>query len=1321
MKRKQILIAWISTLLVMLFQIQMVTAAQILGTGSISGTIINHADNSPIEDVRIRLYQGTDVNIADQDAGDYVGSTYTEQNGFYQLSDLDERRYRLRVRDQYVDGTPYFETNIYNVQVLEGANTPNMDFTLRQAAVIYGYVKTADDTPLVAKLSTETAFTHDGEEWHTWNTDINGRYEFLVAPSPGMFYPIHVRKALIPGKGYRVYGGSTMLSWPDGKHPEQHGYDLLGSDTITNTFSGTYSCYAIVVDVDHLVKVDAIEFSDVPTPSYWSTGNTPDWRNARDAPDGQYASVGIGGACDGGYIIVEVSGNNSSIKIHVIDDLSNTDPIYYETKWDGNFYQATLEGTQASDYILEPAGAITGRVVNENSVGVEDVRVELMWNDKGRNGRVARPLVNTDQNGDFTLNCVPTGENYIFVNNLWRETLFNGVKYMVGQAYKGPITLNAGETIDAGTFTIYEAGRITGIVTSTDGNPIVGVRLELRGYDIDGNWSRRDGENNSVTDAFGQYTIDYIPPGKYSMYLWRDGFAMKRVRNIFVNKGGHVQEIDIILQNADESATISGIITNYDEIASFDSNSIQFPYYIQENYSKFGNPTFLLIVVDSNDNRIGRILSYDIQDGYGDYFEPSNTETPGAFNSVVPPGDIRLALWVGYSDDFSAMARCSVRRDYKRFDLLEGDVLENIEFTAITPDTGTVTGAISVPEGYDYLPDGWCDILLFRQDTGGSYPDAHADPGITKRYEMRNVPEGTYILKADARNLAWVIYSSLTVTAGNTTTQDITFTAGGTLTGRITDGAGPIEGARIRIKENGKQDMTDASGNYSIPGINTGNYTIEVSASGYADEETTVSITSGSATTQDFILNSNVGSISGTVKDDNNNDLNGVTIVAYNETEDDHWTAETVAGEFTFSDLTPGEYILAVNTLDHGVVVYPSDGSRITLSPQQIITGINITAQTIQPPVFTVTSSVSSGPPAIITMEFISNRELNADPLVSIVEGGGTLGNLIVNQSKNRFETMYTADGSDTIVRIKIEETDPLVIGNPTSKTFTFELGSGLVQTSSTNVTNATGGNACIMGTQDNTEIYVPPFAVAGADDTQALTMTIERYGDPGDPVTGTNDQTVSAVYDFHFDQGGVTVDTNHTFTVTMSFQLPQGMSQEDFEDSLDIRYFDAGDQQWKTDGISNVRINWSSMTIMFEVSHLTRFAAFVLGAPTITTGSATSVTTNSATLHGTVNPNGASTTYYFEYGTDTDYGLTTPSTDAGSGTSDVSVSADITGLSASTTYHFRLAATNSGGTSYGDDATFTTTTAPAPAPTDEEGEGGADGGFCFISVINGN
>ena len=84
--------------------------------------------------------------------------------------------------------------------------------------------------------------------------------------------------------------------------------------------------------------------------------------------------------------------------------------------------------------------------------------------------------------------------------------------------------------------------------------------------------------------------------------------------------------------------------------------------------------------------------------------------------------------------------------------------------------------------------------------------------------------------------------------------------------------------------------------------------------------------------------------------------------------------------------------------------------------------------------------------------------------------------------------------------------------------------------------------------------------------------------------------------------------------------------------------------------------------------------------APVATTGGAESVTTGSAAVTGTVNPGGEATTYHFEYGTTDAYGLTTPDQNADRGHRPVAVRATISGLSSTTTYHYRVVATNAAG-----------------------------------------
>jgi hypothetical protein len=97
------------------------------------------------------------------------------------------------------------------------------------------------------------------------------------------------------------------------------------------------------------------------------------------------------------------------------------------------------------------------------------------------------------------------------------------------------------------------------------------------------------------------------------------------------------------------------------------------------------------------------------------------------------------------------------------------------------------------------------------------------------------------------------------------------------------------------------------------------------------------------------------------------------------------------------------------------------------------------------------------------------------------------------------------------------------------------------------------------------------------------------------------------------------------------------------------------------------------------------------LPVPAIHGVSATNLTAGSADLSASIDPEGLDTTYRFEYGTSTAYGASVPVPDAdiGAGVSDVAVSQHITGLSANTTYHWRVVARNANGIATGSDHTF--------------------------------
>lgn len=132
-------------------------------------------------------------------------------------------------------------------------------------------------------------------------------------------------------------------------------------------------------------------------------------------------------------------------------------------------------------------------------------------------------------------------------------------------------------------------------------------------------------------------------------------------------------------------------------------------------------------------------------------------------------------------------------------------------------------------------------------------------------------------------------------------------------------------------------------------------------------------------------------------------------------------------------------------------------------------------------------------------------------------------------------------------------------------------------------------------------------------------------------------------------------------------------------------------------DLISAESVSCSSATVCMFAGY-SRFSA--MGAltesyhqtpsPTIATKAVTNLKETEASLNGTINPNDTEAKYWFEYGPTTSYGSKTAEASQ-SGLSTVELGKAISGLSAGTTFHFRIAASNSAGTVYGFDQSFET------------------------------
>lgn len=132
---------------------------------------------------------------------------------------------------------------------------------------------------------------------------------------------------------------------------------------------------------------------------------------------------------------------------------------------------------------------------------------------------------------------------------------------------------------------------------------------------------------------------------------------------------------------------------------------------------------------------------------------------------------------------------------------------------------------------------------------------------------------------------------------------------------------------------------------------------------------------------------------------------------------------------------------------------------------------------------------------------------------------------------------------------------------------------------------------------------------------------------------------------------------------------------------------------------------------------------ALAASPPVAETGPATGVGQTQATLTATVDPQGSATSVRFDLGTSTAYGLQSTAKDAGSGTGTATVEIPVQGLTAATTYHYRVVAISDGGTTTGADATLTTAAvSPAVAAPSVSTTGAREGtptGMTILGRIN--
>ena len=646
------------------------------------------------------------------------------------------------------------------------------------------------------------------------------------------------------------------------------------------------------------------------------------------------------------------------------------------------------ETDTGNDFVEDPQPAfITGNVSDTNGTGLVGVEIQLLDSNgtavTDSNGAAITTI--TDQDGDYNFSNLDPGEYQIFevqptgytdVSEVDGGT--DGDNTDNGIVNNIPVTLNPGETDIGNDFVEEQNGSITGNVSDTNGNNLVGVTLSL----LDSTGATVTDSNGAdittTTDSNGDYTFNDVTPGNY------------QVQEVQPTGYTDVSEVDGATEGGtDTDGGDNSILNNIPVIVAPGEADTGNDFVEEQNGSISGN------VSDTNSNNLENV-TLRLLDSNGDPVNDSNgaaitttTDSNGNYTfSDVTPGNYQVAETqpTGYTDVSEVDGTTEGGADS---DGGTNNILNNIPVvvTAGEADTGndfvellngSISGKVSDTNGNNLenvelrlldsngaavIDSNGADITtttdsngnyIFSDITPGNYQVAETQPtGYTDVSEVDGTTEGGADSDGGTNNILNNI--PVVVTAGEADTgNDFVELLNGSISGKVSDTNGNnLENVELRlldsngaavIDSNGADitTTTDSNGNYIFSDITPGNYQVaETQPTGYTDvsevDGTTeggadsdggtnnilnnipVVVTAGEADTgNDFVELLN-GSISGNVSDTNSNNLENVTLrlldsngAAVNDSNGAAITTTTDSnGDYTFNDVTPGEYQVA--------------------------------------------------------------------------------------------------------------------------------------------------------------------------------------------------------------------------------------------------------------------------------------------------------------------------------------------------------------------------------------------------------------------------
>lgn len=447
---------------------------------------------------------------------------------------------------------------------------------------------------------------------------------------------------------------------------------------------------------------------------------------------------------------------------------------------------------------------------------------------------------------------------------------------------------HAGYTANSGNAVAIAALTVTvNIALSPQAGTIAGMVTDAtNGQPLAGaNVTTQPPTSSVTTNAQGGYSIPGIPSGTYTVTATRSGYAASSA-TVGVTVGGTATANLALVALP---GTLSGLVTEAGTGAPVANATV----------------TTLPPTTTASTNAQG---AYSIPNvAAGSYIVSVSRAgySPGSTNATVGPGQNATA---------------------------------NV---TLTPVPGTIAGVVTnVSTGNP----------LAGASVSTQPPTATVTTNAQGQYSIANVPPGTYAVNVSLSGFS-SSSGTATVSSAQTATTNVALTPlPGSITGLITDASTgqPIAGASVSTAPATSTVTTNAQGQYSIPNVAAGNYTVTATRTGYAAANGPVTVLPGQAATRNLAMS---------------------TQPAYDGT----WSGTTSDGKtigFTIANNAFTTFSLTYNAAACGT----SGGVNITYTTPQPISGSSFTISSSgSPPVriaFSVQGTFSSGTTASGTIGF---------------------------------------------------------------------------------------------------------------------------------------------------------------------------------------------------------------------------------------------------------------------------------------------------------------------------------------------------------------